>query len=126
MKTLITLSILFSGAQANAHGSLEIIECHNKDNSIVVRGEAMNKQNVFKFAAIKSGKQVWEQKNIQLALTDTVEKKQLIENIKFKTNQGDAHLKIEEIHTREIRNGSGKVNFAKLGITQDLNCYAVY
>ncbi len=126
MKKLLFILILGWGSQAMAHGSLELIECHNKDNSMIFSGEAINKQNVFKIKALKAGKTVWEKSNVKLALTDTVENNQVIENIKLETKEGKAHLKVFEVATREIRNGTGTFEFSKFKSSGPLSCYAVY
>lgn len=123
---VFTFAILFS-ANAFAHGSIELIECHDSESMKVLRGEAQNKKNVFKFTATNKGKKVWEKEGVKLALSDTVEAKTVIENIKFDAGkEGSAHLKINETPLREIRNGKGKLKLAKAKFEGDFSCYAVY
>ena len=127
MKALIVMTFGLVAGIASAHGSLAYIECHNPDSSMVFHGKAIDKSNRFALKGTIKGKVVWEAKKVQIELKDSFEDKQLVENIHFTSpDTGKGHLKIPEIPTRKIRNGSGTLSLPKSGIDGTFSCYAVY
>lgn len=127
IKLLVASCIALGASTAWSHGSLELIECHNKDNTVVFRGEAINKENDFKFSLMKNNEKIWSDKKIRLQLKDTVENKTVMENIGIKSKDGSvANIKVVEVYSREIRNGTGELTFTKPKLTAKVDCYAVY
>ena len=125
-KILIYLFAISFTSTAWGHGSLELIECHNKDNSVIFSGEALNKKNDFSFKLMKDNKKVWSSKKIRLQLKDTFENKKLIENITIREGNNTALIKVSEVAAREIRNGQGEFKFQSIKLDTNLICYAVY
>ncbi len=125
-KLAVLFVFILSNVVAWAHGSIEIIECHNNDNTLVLNGQALNKQNDFSFKLKKNNKEMWTSAKKTLKLKDTVENKQLIENILVSDKKFSIEIKIFEIPSREIRNGSGSLKIPHLKINQQMTCYAVY
>ncbi|MFK8137240.1 MAG: hypothetical protein AB8E15_02665 [Bdellovibrionales bacterium] len=122
------LSLFVSAISMNlfAHGSIELIECHSKDNKTVLRGEAENDKNVFEFKLLMDSKEVWKAKDVKIELSDTVVGSKVMENIKFSSAKNSAHIQVHEVYAREIRNGSGSISFLNPSIKADMICYAVY
>lgn len=125
-KIFLTLIVSAFSINLFAHGSIELIECHTADNSKILRGEAEDDSNVFEFKLIEDNKETWKAEDVKIALSDTVDGKKVIENIKFDSNGNSGHFKVHEVYSREIRNGSGTINFKKPKLSLDLSCYAVY
>lgn len=122
--SILLLNLIFSIQTVFAHGEIEIIECHNKDNNMILRGEPVKKGS-YTFKVLDHADVKNEYEGVKLKMTDTLKGKQVIELIDFRLGKSPVQIKIIETPFREVREGSCDLNLPSFK-GKKLNCYAVY